>query len=239
MNRRCRDGLTLLELLVGASVAALVCWLAFQMLQVETRMTRAVQLRAETALEARLILDQLREDLRLSCQPLSGGKFRPSLVDTLEHGFNERGQTYSFLSFARDLPLEEAAPIRRFGKSIRQASRVIWRLVRLSKNGSEDVYALERETVNPASGTAFVQSNRQGKRLSERVLALSIRPQTITGNGEQIQVFRVMLRLRSGDRSVAGNGVCDMFDVVCPSFFQSIWSQHGIRHPWHAVISGP
>lgn len=238
MRPFCRRGLTVVELTMGAAVAALVCWSAYQMLHAETRMTRNVQQRADVAQEARLILDQLREDLQLSCQPLSGGKFRPGLNDTLEHGCSDQGETWSFLSFTRDMPLEEAVSIRRFGKSFRQASRVTWRLVPLPKGGSGRGRALERVTENPASGAAVVRGAESVKRLSERVLAFDIRPQTIWGNGEQMQVFRVSLRLRLSDQTSTDAG-CDLFEVVCPSFFQSTWSQHGIRHPWHVVIVGP
>ena len=255
-----RHGFSMLELMFGLLLAGLASWLAFLALRAETRLSNRVQARAEVTQEARTILQWVREDLKLCCQPLSGGRFRPSLMESLERGTEAGGEWYSFLRFSRRIPFDEAAPSKRFGKSIRQASRVTWRLVVRPGVPVDEGMALERvgET-DLASGAAVLRASGIPRRLSERVLAFSIRPQVLGKNGDQIQVFRVMLRLRAGDSgsgkaetgkaasaaaggeevSLGAKASFEVFDVISPDFFESIWGQHGIRHPWHTVIAGP
>ncbi|HNV68588.1 MAG TPA: hypothetical protein PKO06_02740 [Candidatus Ozemobacteraceae bacterium] len=239
MIREQRRGVSLVELLFGVVISGLVVWLLFLVLHTETRLTRRTQQRTEAAREARQILDWLRDDLVHCCQPLSGGRFRPSLVDALERRSDGGLDTFSFLCFSRELPLADAVPLRRFGKSHRQASRITWRLVQPSQPSADGCLALERIVQMPTTGTSDLKRAGYLKRLSERVLAFSIRPQTITAQGERVQIFRVSVRLRHADTGGTSGGVCEMFEVVCPDFFQSTWSQHGIRHPWHAIMSGP
>ena len=245
------SGFTLVEVLVVAGLMVLLLGPIFILLRSGSKTALQGMLQVQTTLDARRIIKQVHSDLKLACVPMGGGALSFGFNQILQESGTAPEFSYSFLSFPLHTEIREAVPAPGSGISPRRASRITYKLEKLTDPGKPYLRLSRIETYHPD----VPPGNRTESRiLSERVNFFEIRPVELQQSGRNQFYFWVTLQLvDSGGKQAtyeplqrlsATDGmkdvqIADFFDLVYPEFFHAFWNQEAINRNWHSQIVGP
>lgn len=236
--RRSGSGLTLLEMLIVAACVALLVVPIFAVLRSGARTSREGMLRIDTTMEARRVLQQVRNDLKLACF-----EFKPSRSYEFENDMVVESGTapylnYTFLSFSPHFDLSNVIP-GNSGVLLRRAARITYRL-EAQTDPQKPFMKLTR--VEQHLGETV-----RSTVLSDRVNFFEIKPLEIRNQWyywitlQLIDTFqRTDTASMAPDRVTSGRGhgflLADFYDIVYPEYFQAFWNNDRVTPNWHVDI---
>lgn len=251
-----KHGFTLLELMVVVTCFLLVLGPAYQIFVSGTRQYTSGVLQIETTLEARRIIRQLHNDLKMATFATGDGGYTLRLHDMLEVEGIYPTLQYSFLSFPAKTESEAIMPPADQPYRHRFASRITYSLQPPTGPGKTGFRLVRKEEF-----PALLGRQPWVKVLSERVNNFHISPVSLpeaapeqirTGAPKPQWFFFVTLQLvdsirpqqhPAGAVPVAARSqglvVADFTDLVCPEFFCAFHNQEGVGRNWHNGIIGP
>ncbi|MBI3038322.1 hypothetical protein HYY75_04610 [bacterium] len=260
-NKHC---FTLVEVLVVMAIGIMILGALFRILKSGTRSAMRGMVQIETTLLARRILQQVRNDLELSCCKTpetsdQDGEIALSIFFKDYWGETKKDPfSFSFLSFPIDCKQEDVVPPDDLAKieNKREPCRITYSL---------------KPSNNPFFKTLTRSEKFKGilktRILSEKVNYMDIIKSdllkepgfdSLVNTGDQkglptkCEYFFVKLQLcetfqRSGaptlkgDRVIREEGVivADFFDVVIPDFLTQYWKQQPRRFNYHSHVNEP
>lgn len=232
-----RRAITLVEILIAASLSLLIAGAAFTLYKSGVRASVSGVINLDTMAEGRKILLQIRDDLKNSCIPYQGS-FSLSFNDLLQIDFSKNrgleGAEFSLLRFRHDSEFVQIGlPDPNY--LLRPLLNVRYRL---EKTNAGDLLKLVRET---GTGTSQAKS----KVLSERVSFFNIKPVRIPGPGNyENWLWNITLHLgqiseslsEAASPNIRGTNILEFYEVVSSDFYTAINNHPNSPRNWHTGL---
>ncbi|GAB4271476.1 MAG: hypothetical protein Kow0029_09210 [Candidatus Rifleibacteriota bacterium] len=239
-----KRGFTLVEIMIVGICLALLMGPIFLVLRSGTKTSLQGMLRIETTLEARRVIKQIHQDLKLACFPLPYNSLY-SFDDVMTIGGTPPKNTYTFLSFPTHQKFSNIFQNQTSGQNARNVSEIKY-IVEDGTDPDKPSYRLIREEKFGGKVTRKVLSNR--------VNYFEIKPMMIQPQGKNQFYFLVTLQLLDSVHPSSMKGktpgskimnlekdviLADFFDVVYPEFFHAMWNQIRVNPNWHTPLKAP
>jgi len=254
-----RRGFSIIELLVVIVCIAVLLIPIWTIYRSGQRTSLQGMSQIDTSLEARRILKQIHRDLKQSCYILykESPRIDFKFMLTVEP-ITPPHRSFSFLTFPGSGDLSEAVPSLGnpldTGKAFRRLSRITYSLEPSGDPERPLLQLVREERFHPATAVAATLPNGIRRHvLSSRVNCFTIEPHVVQSGSEKHFFFWVTLQTVDSTRPkdlpitvgtklttrIPGIVISDFFDVVPSDFFQSVWSQEGMRRNWHTFLEAP
>ncbi|MBF0409412.1 MAG: prepilin-type N-terminal cleavage/methylation domain-containing protein [Candidatus Riflebacteria bacterium] len=245
---------TLMELVVVIFMSGILIIPAYRIFSETSKTSIQGMQQIDMVLEGRRIIQQLRNDIKLSCIILPASEAQYSFTDFIKvvgHSASTLvGTKFSFLSFASHGELDKVVSAGvSTGQCIKCANEITYSL-ESGTPGNPFLVLSRTERVHPKAG-----GGEQKRILSRRINYFAINPVEIQSPGGRNQwFFNITLQLAEARQpedlvNLSRNGmilnrqkgimITDFFDLVCPTYFSAMWNQRFSNRNWHTIIQEP
>ncbi len=248
-------GFTLTEILVVVLCVGILLVPAISFLMQGTRSSLRGMVQIETVLEARRIMQQIRQDLKNACFPVDGKERDLTLSLYLEEKGEPPCSRYSFLSFSQVGKPEDAVPCSSAGTGMvwRRASKITYALEPSTKGSGNLLRLVREEKFHPdhPQATHYGDGTRISV-LSDKVNLFHVQLHSFEPNSQLPPAYLVTLQLvDSVAEKRSGNGqpitlpdpsktvIADFFDVVYSDFAIRMADRGWFNLNWQTGITGP
>lgn len=245
MKRRERRGFSLVEVLVGAGLLAVIAASLFLILRTGSRASLKGMTRLETTMEGHRLLQWLQTDLKQACIANAyNGDTAYSFANLVTIDRGPTQTTFSWAAFPRAGSDREAIIDQGTGRAPRLASRITYTLDKSSQNM---FWTLTREErFHPKHPEALRHPEGTIKHvLSRRVNAFDL---TVCGAKEYgIDMWWIYFQLGDTPGSPSNSAnmrkedvlLADFFSVATSDYFKCQVNNPRVNPNWHTTIEAP